>query len=334
MGGAATKDKDELIVERLREASGSFVSGTDLAELLGVSRAAVGKRIDGLRKRGLSIEAVPNRGYRLVTEGDSLEPQDLTPLLNTSWLGRLYLNHAELTSTNDEARRMATEGAPHGTVVVADRQTEGRGRLGRSWHSPPGENLYLSTILRPDLEPAQAPPVTLTAAVGVAEGIRGFIGRPPTLKWPNDLLYGGRKVCGLLTEMSAGPDQIRYVVIGIGLNINTSEFPGDLAQQATSLSIERGGRVSRVAVLASVINSLEHWIDRLVAEGPGPVIEAWQALADWFGQSVTVSLPGKGAEATGVALGLDPDGALRLRLPDGAEQRVVCGDVKILDDPQ
>jgi BirA family biotin operon repressor/biotin-[acetyl-CoA-carboxylase] ligase len=320
-------ERDDLIIERLRAAEGQFVSGTELARLLGVSRAAVGKRVLSLRRRGWGIEAVPNRGYRLVAEADSLEPVGVTPLLGTEWLGRLYLPHDELTSTNAGASRMAEEGAPHGTVVLADTQSAGRGRMGRSWFSPPGVNLYFSVILRPEIESSDAPLLSLASAVGVADGVRGFVGRPPTVKWPNDLLYRGRKFCGILLEMSAQGGRVRHVVLGVGINVNITEFPAELQQTATSLQLERGTPLRRAALLASVLNSLEDWIDRLAADGPSPIVEAWLDLADWIGKSIVVNLPD--GQVTGVALGIDRSGALQFKGEDGQEHRLLTGVLEV-----
>jgi BirA family biotin operon repressor/biotin-[acetyl-CoA-carboxylase] ligase len=318
------RDREEVLVERLRRSAGQFVSGTELAQLLGVSRAAVGKRILGLRRKGWEIEAVPNRGYRLITEGDTLDPQVVTPLLNTRWLGRLYLPHDELVSTSDTAAQMAEEGAPHGTVVLADSQTGGRGRLGRSWYSPAGVNLHLSAILRPELPPADAPLLSLAAAVGLADGVRGFVGEPPTVKWPNDLLYRRRKLAGILLET---PGAARHVILGVGLNVNATVFPDELGASTTSLQLERGSAARRAAVLASVLNSLEDWIDRLVADGAGPIIEAWLGLADWIGQRVVVRQPE--GDLSGVAVGVARSGALRIRTDDGEEREIVAGTVEL-----
>jgi len=320
----APTDREEVLIEKLRASVGQFVSGTDLASLLGVSRAAVGKRILGLRRKGWEIEAVPNRGYRLISAGDSLAPESVTPLLNTRWMGRLYLPHEELGSTSDAAAKMAEEGAPNGTVVLAESQTGGRGRMGRAWHSPPGVNLHFSVVLRPEMDPAIAPVLSLAAAVGIANGVRGFVGHPPTVKWPNDLLYRRLKFCGLLLEMLGAS---RFVIVGVGVNVNMMSFPPELQGTTTSLQNERGEPVRRSAVLASVLNSLEDWFDRFYSDGPRPVLGAWLGLADWIGQRVVVSGP-KGRLA-GVAIGLDDAGALRLRTDDGQEHRILSGTVEL-----
>ena len=220
---------------------------------------------------------------------------------------------------------LAAGGAAHGTVVLADHQTAGRGRQGRHWHSPPGENLTFSAVLRPDISPADAPPLSLAAAVGLARGVAPFLSDAPTLKWPNDLLVKGRKLCGILVEMSAGARTINHLVVGVGLNVNVTGFPEELAGQATSLRLEAGTALPREEVLASVLNELEPCFQRLFDEGAAPIIQAWQEHTDWLGQRVTVSRPG--GVVSGVAEGLDGAGGLRLRLEDGTEEVVVAGDV-------
>jgi BirA family biotin operon repressor/biotin-[acetyl-CoA-carboxylase] ligase len=324
------EERDSKLIEELRRTVGEFVSGSGLAGLLGVTRAAVAKRVARLRRNGFEIEAVHNRGYRLVVEPsqpDSLRPEVLMPLLTTQWLGRTYFYHRRLSSTSDEARRLARDGAPHGTLVLAEEQEAGRGRLGRAWFSGPDEDLTFSAVLRPELDPVAAPPLTLAAAVGVAEGVRGFVGNPPKVKWPNDVLYRGRKLCGILTEMSAEVGRIDHVVLGIGLNVNTIGFPDELIDCATSLRAERGRPVRRSQVLVSVLGAVERWFEVLVREGAGPVIEAWTALADFLGRTVVVQLGER--QTTGVALDLDPSGALRLRREDGTVEIVNAGEVTL-----
>jgi BirA family biotin operon repressor/biotin-[acetyl-CoA-carboxylase] ligase len=320
--------KQELLLGRLRERAGQFVSGSELAEALGVSRAAVGKRIATLRGSGYEIEAVHNRGYRLVGEADPIDAAELQPLLQTRWLGRVYFAHPRLASSNELAGQLASEGAPHGTVVVADAQEAGRGRFGRVWHSPAGEGLYLSAVLRPRIDPAEAPPISLAAAVAVAEAVRGFLGHPPSLKWPNDLLCGGRKLGGILIEMQAEPGRLRHLVVGIGLNVNTVSFPAELEGRATSLRIERGTRVRRAPVIAALLHALERWVDRVESEGPAPVIAAWLELADLIGRQVSVSVGAGGEPVRGVALGLDPGGRLRLQREDGRIEVLHAGELR------
>lgn len=321
--------KLELLLARLRERAGQFVSGSELAELLGVSRAAIGKRIASLREAGYELEAVHNRGYRLSAEPDAIDAATVQPQLATAWLGRVYFSHGRVRSTNDLARELARDGAPHGTVVVAEAQDAGRGRLGRAWHSPAGEGLYFSAVLRPRLDPASAPPLSLAAAVALAEAVRGFLGRPPALKWPNDLLVGGRKLAGILIEMEAEPGRLAHLVLGIGLNVNAASFPDELAERATSIRLERGSPVRRAPVLASILHALERWVDRLEAEGPAPVCAAWLELAELVGRQVTVTVSAGAEPLHGIALGLDERGALRLELADGRVEVVTAGELTL-----
>lgn len=255
----------------------------------------------------------------------TLAADRVSALLQTRWLGHSLEVHARLPSTNTEAMARAAAGAPHGAVVLADEQTAGLGRQGRTWHSPPGANLYMSAILRPKIRPADAPPLSLAAAVGLAAGLTPFLPCPPVLKWPNDLLVGGRKISGVLVEMSASAGGVNHVVLGVGINVNLLALPEELSALATSLRLEAGAMLDREEVLASVLNQLEPWIDRLVDRGPAPIIAAWEERSGWLGRRVTVSRAE--TSITGVALGLEPSGALRLRLDDGTEKVVVAGDV-------
>lgn len=247
------------------------------------------------------------------------------PLLATAWLGHAWRHLLTCASTNDEAAAWARAGAPHGAVVVADAQERGRGRLGRRWHSPAGESLYFSVVLRPALEPARVPPVTLAAGVAVAETLESH-GAAPSLKWPNDVLAGGKKIAGILAEMASVKDRVEHLVVGIGVNLNALEFPVELAAIATSLRRERGGRpVERAAFAAALCARLEHWYQRFV-DGGAPVVAAgWRRRAAFLGARVRVTA---GRDAlTGVAEALDDEGALLLRLDDGRLERVIAGEL-------
>jgi BirA family biotin operon repressor/biotin-[acetyl-CoA-carboxylase] ligase len=261
-------------------------------------------------------------------------PERLRPLLETQWLGRAYQWLDACASTNDRAAEQARAGAPEGLVVAADRQTGGRGRLGRTWHSPAGENLYFSMVLRPARPPSEVPPLTLLAGVAVADSLAA-LGARPRLKWPNDVLLeasgGGswRKVAGILTEMATEGDRVGHVVIGIGLNVNGSEFPGELAAIATSLRRVLGRPLDRAALLASVLGALERQCDGFRAAGPSAGVAAWQAYAP-AGERCRVRAPlaGQGQEMIeGIALGVDPDGALRVRDDAGRVHRVLSGEI-------
>jgi len=320
-------DSDERLLALLR--ADEFVSGEAIAGALGISRAAVAKRVGELRKRGFDIAAAPRRGYRLDALPDALSADVVAARLTTAWLGRAWRHLARVESTNDEAATWARAGAPAGAVVVADEQTLGRGRLGRRWHSPPGASLYLSAVLRPPLAPHRVPPLTLAAGVAVAEALVQF-DVAPALKWPNDVLVDGKKIAGILTEMSADLDRVHHVVSGIGVNLNVRAFPEELAAIATSVAIVRGTTVARAEFAAALCARLEHWHDRFVADGAAPVAAAWRQHARFFGKRVQVTAGRDRME--GVAEDLDEDGALRLRLDDGRTLRVVAGELAIAAD--
>jgi BirA family transcriptional regulator, biotin operon repressor / biotin---[acetyl-CoA-carboxylase] ligase len=258
---------------------------------------------------------------------EALDAAHVTPLLTTAWLGRAYEWHASLASTNDRAASRAREGAPEGLVVAADVQSAGRGRLGRVWHSPAGENLYVSLLLRPARAAAEIPPLTLLAGAAVARALAG-LGFRPRLKWPNDvqLVEGGvaRKVAGLLTEMASEGGRVGHVVVGLGLNVNTSVFPPELSERATSLRRSAGRPLERARVLAAVLAAFEPLYDAFRSDGPAAAAASWQEYAA-LGERCRVSAPGEPLE--GIALGIDPDGALRLRDDAGRVHRVLSGEI-------
>ena len=237
---AETSNSEELVLAFLAEAGDEFVSGEAISGKLGLTRAAVWKHVNALRAAGYRIEAVPARGYRLAEVPDRLTALELRPLLNTHDLGRELHCYEELGSTNDRAKELAEEGAEHGEIVVAEAQTAGRGRRGREWVSPPRRNLYFSVILRPELPPSRAAELTLVASIAVCDAARQA-GVDAGIKWPNDLLASGKKLAGILTELATEPDRVHWVVVGVGVNVNSrpEDFPEELRDEATSLLIER-----------------------------------------------------------------------------------------------
>jgi len=317
--------RQHLILERLRAAPG-FVSGSALAQELGVSRAAVSKRVRRLRAAGWQIDAVPRRGYQLRAEPDSLDPLVVQSRLVSRRLGARY-HHFDgaVDSTNEEAARLGAEGAPDGTLVVAASQRRGRGRMGRSWVSPGGSNLYLSLLLRPPWTVSEIPPLPLAAAVAVAETLETVLEERPTVKWPNDVLFAGKKLCGILCELAAEADRVRHVIVGVGLNVNQRRFARSIAAGATSMALVGGRRHSRVAVLVELLSALERRLEQLQSGEAEAVLDDWLGYADWLGRRVTVALS-DGGELSGDAVGIDTSGALRLRRR-GEIVRIVAGDV-------
>jgi BirA family biotin operon repressor/biotin-[acetyl-CoA-carboxylase] ligase len=315
----------ELVLAFLAEAGDEFVSGEAISDKLGLSRASVWKHVEALRGRGYRIDAVPAKGYRLRAIPDRLGALELRPLLSTHDLGQTLHCLDVVVSTSDVARELAEEGAAHGELVVAERQTGGRGRRGRTWASPPGLNLYFSAVLRPDLPPQRASEITLAASVALCHAVRQA-GVPARIKWPNDLVVGGRKLAGILTELAADPDRVEWVVLGVGVNLNAlpADFPEEVRAGATSLAMERGQPVPRALFAAAALALLEEWLDRLEGEGFAPVREEWRALSDTLGREVRVAVDGR--EVEGVAEDVDETGALLVR-SGGALVRVLSGDV-------
>ncbi|MDY7228067.1 biotin--[acetyl-CoA-carboxylase] ligase [Hyalangium rubrum] len=325
----AEQTQEELILGFLLEGGEDFTSGEALSSKLGLSRTAVWKRVEALRGKGYRIEAIPARGYRLVEVPDRLTALELNPLLSSRELGRIIHSHDTLPSTNERAFRLAHDGAEHGTVVVTDQQTAGKGRRGRTWVSPPGLNLYFSAILRPELPPQRAPELTLVAAVALTEVLREF-GTEAFIKWPNDVQIGGLKVAGILTELSAEPERVHFVVLGVGVNLNSQpeHFPEELRGTATSVAQALGQRVPRAAFAASLWTRLEKWLDLHLETGFGAVRQRWKALSSTLGQDVLVRTDRR--EFQGHAEDIDAAGALLVRVEDGSLERVLAGDVERL----
>jgi BirA family biotin operon repressor/biotin-[acetyl-CoA-carboxylase] ligase len=319
---------EELVLGFLAEAGDEFVSGEAISDKLGLSRAAVWKHVNALRAQGYRIDAAPARGYRLVEIPDRLGELQLRPLLNTHDVGQVIHWFEEIGSTNDFAKQLADDGAGHGEVVVAESQSAGRGRRGRSWATIPGRNLTLSVVLRPDLPPARAPELTILASVAVCQAIQQA-GVPASIKWPNDVLSRGRKLAGILTELAADLDRVQWVVLGLGVNVNAGaeEFPPELRPLATSLALERGAPVPRALFAAAVLSALEEWLDRHAEEGFAPVREAWKSMSGTLGREVRV-VSGE-REIRGSAEDVDEGGALLVRTREGLE-RVLSGDVELL----
>lgn len=301
------------------------ISGEGLAAQLGLTRAAVWKRVNRLKARGYVIEGSPRRGYRLLAVPDKLLPEEVLEGLKTRTFTGPVHHFETLDSTNDLAKELAVQGAPEGTVVVAEAQTGGRGRLGREWNSPPGVGLYVSLVLRPMLPPMELPQITLTTAVAVVRAVHRVTGVAPGIKWPNDLLVNGKKLGGILTEMETESDRIRHVVVGLGLNVNNPEFPPELAATATSLTLTAGGTFSRVNLLKAWLEEFEELYGRFLNQGFPEILEEWKGYTVTLGRAVTVRQGPR--EISGQALDVAPDGALLLRTNTGEMVRVTSGEI-------
>ncbi len=312
----------ERIIQFLKEAD-SYISGEDMSAQLKISRAAVWKYIDQLRHDGYEITAVPHLGYKLESTPDKLIPHEIQFGLKTKVLGGHVVSFDTVTSTMDEAFRLGMDGAPEGTVVCAEAQSKGRGRLGRNWMSPKGKGIYCSIILRPKFAPAQMAQLTLMTAVALTEAVIKSTGVKPSIKWPNDLLVGQKKLAGILTELRAEMDQVKFVVIGVGLNVNAQIK--ELVPEATSLKIEAGDNLHRVAVLQEILRSIEKWYGQLKKGQFDLVIEHWKKHSSTLKSRVKVSEPGGSIE--GIAVDLDKDGGLLIRQDSGMVVKKMAGDV-------
>ncbi len=327
--GGSNREIDRKILEIFRSRDEGVVSGEELSRSLGVSRTAVWKHIKALKDLGYRIEAVPSRGYSLVSTPDILTPAELSSGLHVTRIGTSLVCTGEVESTNVLAYRLAEEGAAEGTVVIADAQTRGKGRLGRQWESPAGVNLYCSIILRPPIMPLHAPQLTFLSAVAVAEAIERTASLTPAIKWPNDVLVNGLKVAGMLNEMSAETERVEFLILGIGVNINMKQdqFPSDLRHPASSLAIEAGREVQRLPFARALLESLDSHYVRYLARGYDPLRQAWLARSAVMGRRVRVS--SQDGEITGTVEGIDEIGALLIKDTDGLTQRILAGDVTI-----
>jgi BirA family biotin operon repressor/biotin-[acetyl-CoA-carboxylase] ligase len=319
------------ILHLFRETGDNFVSGALISRELKVSRTAVWKHINSLRDAGYVIEAVPSRGYLLVSTPNILSEEEVRERLNAAIIGRRLVCLPETTSTNADAFRLAEAGADEGTVIIADAQKGGKGRMGRVWSSPPGINLYCSVVLRPTVKPYQAPQLTFLSAVAVARAIELTTELKPEIKWPNDVLISGRKVAGLLNEMSAETDGINFVILGIGVNLNmqAAQFPADLRTPATSLLLEQGRAVGRAQFAATMLMELDRLYGDFLQHGFGPVREEWQQRCNANGREVSVS-DGAAETMRGSFAGIDGEGAMLVRLPNGSVERILSGDVRVI----
>jgi len=321
---------DARILSALRAAGSGAVSGAELAQSLGVSRAAVWARIQELRSLGYDIAASPHLGYRLVSAPDVLHADDLIPRLGpVRVIGRDIRVFQETTSTNDIVEKLARDGLAEGVAVFAESQTRGRGRLGRPWVSPPARGLWFSVLLRPNLRPQEATQLTVVAATALLRGLRTFTGLPAEVKWPNDILVRGRKVAGILTELSAELDHIKHIILGIGVDVNLSisEFPPELRRVATSLRIESGRAWDRADLAIVLLRELDSDYARLAAGRFEEVADEWEAACSTLGRQVSVSWGEH--RIRGRAEALDSDGSLLVRTQHGRLERVVGGDVTI-----
>jgi BirA family biotin operon repressor/biotin-[acetyl-CoA-carboxylase] ligase len=321
---------DAQILRALRTAGDEAVSGADLAARLGISRAAIWAHIEDLRALGYEIHASPHGGYRLRNTPDVLNGDDLMALLDADTvIGRDIRVFQETTSTNDVAERLGRDGVKEGVVIFAESQSKGRGRLGRTWVSTQGKGLWFSVLLRPPLTPQAATQLTIASATALARALRTAAAIGCEIKWPNDILVNERKVCGILTEMSAELDKVNYLVLGIGVNVNfeESDFPVELRRTATSLAIEADRKFKRAEVAANILRELDRDYSRVCSGKFAQVADEWEDQCTTIGRQVEIA-SGK-RTILGRAESLDAEGALLVRTQHGHLERIIGGDVTL-----
>ncbi len=317
----------DRLVELLAKNATIVLSGAKIASELRVPQSTMWDWIERLRGWGVEIRGIAGTGYQLMKVPDILTAQSIRRALHRGEFGSRVHHFYKTGSTMVEAARLASLGEPHGALVVAEEQTAGRGRLGHSWISEPSVGLYLTLLLRPALEPGGAPILTLVAGVAVAETLAEVSGLAFDLRWPNDVLIGGKKCAGILVEMTAEPERIKHVLVGIGINVNHQQIPHELAAEATSLRLEAGRSFSRLEILVSVLKRLEHYYNRLLNEGASAIVQRFTEISSYArGKRVKVLDSPDGL--TGVTAGLTPEGVLLVQRDDGRMERVLSGHVR------
>ena len=324
----------EKLLRALREAGQNYLSGEALCKKFGVSRQAVWKNITTLKELGYEIDSVNGLGYRLESSPDMLYGPDMQSRLPEDCLFREVACFEELDSTNTRAKQLAEIGAREGLLVMAEKQTAGKGRRGRGWESEAGVNVYMTLLLRPSLPPSRMPGITLLAALAITRGIHEVCGIQAEIKWPNDVVLNGKKICGILTEMSSEEDFIHYVAVGIGININEQEFSEELKSKATSLLMELKEPVDRCQVAAAVIAALCEYYKRFQSQGDlSFIVEEYNHVLANKDKQVRVyydmvESAREGEPEEGIARGIDSDGALLVEI-DGNLKRIISGEVSV-----
>lgn len=315
------------ILGALRSAE-DYVSGQELCENFGVTRTAIWKTMNQLKEEGYEIEAVSNKGYRLKSCPDSVKEEELLSRINTKWAGRQIAYIKEVDSTNNYARRLAENGAVHGTLAVTDRQYGGKGRRGKSWSMPEKSSVAMTLIIRPQMNPGKASMLTLVMGLAVARAVNRIAGLPAKIKWPNDVVLNGRKICGILTEMSAEMEAVNYIVIGAGINVNMDELPEEIDHVATSLSLECSKKIHRAEVIQYCMEEFERCYEKFMqTQDLSLLLEEYNEVLVNKGNMVKVLEPGN--EYTGISDGINSQGELLVTKDNGDQVCVFAGEVSV-----
>ncbi len=317
----------EKILGILRDGE-DYVSGERMSEELGVSRSMVWKVIKGLRDKGYEIDSVTNKGYRLVGVPDLVTKEEVKSVLETKIFAREIYDYKEVDSTNIAAKAKAREGAKEGTVLIAESQTGGKGRLGKAWESPSGTGIWMSLILRPEILPQDVSGITLVAGLAICKAIRKVTSLPAYIKWPNDIVINGKKACGILTEMSAEMDRVNYVIVGIGINVNMTSFPEHLQEIATSLKIESGAKYRRKDIVSEILMFFEeYYLEYIEEKSLKEMLGEYKELCITLKKEVRIIIKGQSYQATPVDI--DERGALIVENKDGNRETITSGEVSV-----
>ncbi len=315
------------ILNILRKSKDEYISGERLSEELGITRAGIWKHIKSLKEAGYVIESISNRGYKLISTPDIIDSEEILPLLTTKYIGRIFIHFDEVDSTNVQCRRACSNNPIEGMVVAAEEQTSGRGRLGRSWISPKGTGIWMSIVLKPNISPMVAPRATLIGAAAVYTALKDM-GISVGIKWPNDIVINGKKICGILTEMNAEIERVNYVIMGIGINVNMESFPDELKEKATSLKNELGNEVDRKKLVANILNNFEVFYEEFKNTGDiSRVIEICKEGSLLINKEVRV-INGNN-EVICTVIDIDDEGELIVKHKDGTIKRVISGEVSV-----
>lgn len=321
-----TDRRIDALLSLLSENTTIVISGAQIAKEIGVRRQTVWRWIETLRAAGVKVKGHPRTGYHIERAADVLAPKLLARGLRGIPFAKHIFHFFKVDSTNTVAMRLGEEGEAHGTVVIAEEQTSGRGRAGHSWHSEKAAGIYVSILLRPQISPMLAPALTLVAGLAAYDAIAEGSGLLPDIRWPNDVLLKGKKVCGILTEMQAEPDRMHFAVIGIGINVNQAKMPGELASIATSMRMETARVHSRLNLLARLLRHLDRYYNQFIAEGTAPILRRFAEVSSYFeGKRVRISTSTD--NFVGTTAGLEPMGILRVKRDDGKIESVIAGTV-------
>ncbi|WP_068781710.1 biotin--[acetyl-CoA-carboxylase] ligase [Paenibacillus sp. GM2] len=317
------------LLQMLLDHPGQYISGEELSRRLSISRTAVWKQINKLRQDGYEFEAVSRKGYRLVHSPERIQKEDVLSRLQTVTFGRQIHVMDVVKTTQDEVRALAEQGVAEGTLVIAEEQTVGRGRQGRKWYSPSGKGIWMSLLLKPRQPISFAAQLTLLTAVAVCRALRKVSGVDVGIKWPNDLLIEGRKLCGILVESISEDELLKYCIVGIGIDVNLQleDIPEELRSVATSLRIESDSKQDRALLIAEILYELEQLYHLYNEEGFAPIGHLWEALSVTIGRQVQIRTPQ--GESSGVATGLDSSGALLITDQHGQERTIYSGEIQL-----